>query len=87
MSVIVCCKVVPKAKESQIMGWEGDVLKVRLAAVPEKGKANDELVRLLAKALHLPRSSVKVVSGATCRLKRVAIDGLDETALRHKLNC
>ncbi len=51
------------------------VLKVRLRAVPEKGKANKALIRLLAKTLKLPALQVTLASGATSRIKTIKLEG------------
>lgn len=66
-------KVQPGASVSEIVGWDGDVLKVRLNARPEKGRANKELVRLLSKELDIPKSSIVIVRGETSRLKVVEL--------------
>ncbi len=50
-----------------------------------EGEANAALVRLLAKALGLPRSAVNIVSGETARVKVLEIDGLDEAEVRGRL--
>jgi len=68
--------VQPRAKRSEVAGRHGDALKVRLAAPPVDGAANEELVRLLAEALGLPRRSVRIVAGITGRDKVVEVDGL-----------
>ena len=70
---ILRVKVIPKASRSEVVGWEGDTLRVRIAALPEKGKANQELLRTLAKWLGVPRSSLTLISGDTSCLKRVRI--------------
>jgi len=70
-------KVTPKANRSEIVGWENDELKVRLAAVPEKGEANQELIRFLAKTLGVAKSQIDLISGDTSRHKRVLISGID----------
>ncbi|MBS0622360.1 MAG: DUF167 domain-containing protein [Verrucomicrobia bacterium] len=69
-------KVVPKASRSEIAGWEGEKLKVRIAAVPEKGRANAELIRLLSLALEVAPTRIKVVAGLNSRLKRIEVEGL-----------
>jgi len=56
------------------------VLRVRVKAVPDKGKANAAVVALLAKAVGVPKSAVAVVSGDTARLKTIQIEG-DPAAL------
>lgn len=74
--LLLCIKVVPKAARNQISGWEGEELKVRLNAVPEKGKANETLIAFLAKQLGLSQSQVQLASGETNRHKRLLITGI-----------
>ena len=80
-------KVVPGASKSEISGWLGDALKVRVAAQPEKGKANTAVVLVLATSLGLPEKSVNVVSGKTSQHKVVEIQGLSNEQVRYKLSC
>ncbi len=73
-------RVTPNAGRDVIEGFERlsdgtEVLRLRVAAVPDRGKANAAVVALLAKALHVPKSSITVVSGETARLKTVEIVG------------
>jgi uncharacterized protein (TIGR00251 family) len=65
--------VVPGAQRTQVVGLLGDRLKVRLAAPPEKGAANQELISFLARRLDLPKSSLKLTGGATSRTKVVTV--------------
>ena len=68
-------RVVPRASRTEIVGaWE-DGVKIRVAAPPVDGAANDELIRFLARRLGLPRAAIHIVSGATGRTKGVRIDG------------
>jgi len=68
--------VVPGAQRTQVVGLYGDRLKIRLAAPPEKGAANRELVDFLARTLGLPKSSLKLTAGAQSRSKVVAVADL-----------
>jgi uncharacterized protein (TIGR00251 family) len=68
-------KVVPKASANRVVGWIGDRLKVQVTAAPERGKANDAVVEVLAKALGVPRSAIRITAGASSPLKTVEIDG------------
>jgi hypothetical protein len=68
--------VVPGAQRTQVVGLYGDRLKIRLAAAPEKGAANRELVDFLARALGLPKSSLKLTVGPQSRHKMVAVADL-----------
>lgn len=65
--------VAPGAQRTQVVGLYGDRLKVRLAAPPEKGSANRELIDFLARSLNLPKSSFKLTGGAQSRSKVVAV--------------
>jgi uncharacterized protein (TIGR00251 family) len=68
-------KVVPKSSRDRVVGWVGDRLKVQVTAAPERGKANAAVVDVLAGALGVPRSRVRIVAGETSPLKTVEIDG------------
>jgi len=68
-----------------VVGPYGDAWKVRVAAAPEQGRANDELVRVLARALEVDRRAVRVVAGASSRDKVVEVDGLDAATAAARL--
>lgn len=74
----------PGASQNAVVGLQGDALKVSVAAPPEKGKANDELVRWLSKALGLRRAQVTLARGETSRDKVLRVEGVtvDELAAR-----
>lgn len=69
-------KVVPGASKSEISGWLGDSLKIRVSAAPEKGKANRAVVDLLSESLGIPSRNVRIKSGSQSSRKTVEIDGL-----------
>ena len=75
----------PGAKRTECAGMHGEALKIRLAAPPVDGKANDALISFIAKTLGVPKSRVELVSGETSRAKRVRIDGVDAEAARRAL--
>lgn len=77
-------KAVPNASHSEVVGWLGDTLKVRLKAPPVDGKANTELCRFLVEALGLPKGAVSVTIGTSSRLKRVEIEGISAAAVRER---
>jgi uncharacterized protein (TIGR00251 family) len=68
--------VSPGAKRSEIVGRHGEIWKVRVAAPAERGRANDALLELLAGALAVPRSSVRLVAGSGSRDKVVEVKGV-----------
>ena len=83
-------RLTPRGGRDAIEGFGEDdtgrpVLKVRVAAPPVEGEANAALVRLIAKALALPRSAVRIASGESARLKMLEIDGLAEAEVRRRL--
>jgi uncharacterized protein (TIGR00251 family) len=78
--VSVALRVTPRGGQDAVDGIETlangrSVVKVRVRAIAEGGEANRAVIELLAKALRVPKSSVRVMSGVTSRLKQVAIDG------------
>lgn len=64
----------PGAKKTEFAGLHGDALKIRLAAPPVDGKANEALVKFIAETLGIARSVVSIKSGHTSRRKVVEID-------------
>jgi len=75
-------KVVPGSSRDEVVGWLGDSLKVKVKAPPEKGRANDAVVALLADRLGVDASSIAVVSGHGSPAKVVAVEGLDDEAIQ-----
>ncbi len=78
-------RVSPGAAPSAVVGRQGAAWKVRVAARPEKGKANDALVRLLADTLSVPAHQVRIVSGHASRDKTVALEGLERDEMERRL--
>jgi uncharacterized protein len=78
--VSVSLRVTPRGGRDQIDGIETlsdgrSVVKMRVRAIADGGEANRAVMEVLAKALGVPKSSVKLKSGATSRIKQVAVDG------------
>jgi uncharacterized protein (TIGR00251 family) len=78
--------VSPGASRSELVGRHGDGWRVRIAAPPERGRANEALCKLLAAALSVPRGSVRVVAGQSARVKVVEIEGLEPTEIERRLS-
>jgi uncharacterized protein (TIGR00251 family) len=68
-------QVVPRASRSEIVGEHNGALKVRLAAPPVDGAANEELIRTLAHALGMKRGAVEIIGGHTSKTKQVRVTG------------
>ena len=77
--------VSPGASRTELVGRHGDGWRARVAAAPERGRANEALVALLADALDVPRSRVSVVGGQTGRRKIVEVDGLDGDEIERRI--
>ena len=83
MTAKIAVRLTPRGGRDGIDGWAADeagraFLKVRVSAPPVEGEANEALERLLAKVLKVSKSSLRVVSGTTARLKQVEISGLEQ---------
>jgi uncharacterized protein (TIGR00251 family) len=77
--------VSPGARQSTIVGRHGDGWKVRVSAPPERGRANDALLTLLAEALGVPRGDVRLAHGESSRHKTVDVEGLDDEEASRRL--
>jgi uncharacterized protein (TIGR00251 family) len=75
-------KVVPGSSRDQIVGWLGDALKIKVAAPPEKGKANEAVIALVAERLGVARGAVEIVAGHSAATKELAIAGVDDVTLK-----
>ena len=78
--ISVALRVTPRGGRDDIDGIETlangrSVVKVRVRAIAEGGEANRAVTELLAKALRVPKAKVRLLSGATSRMKQIAIDG------------
>lgn len=90
MPTRIAVRLTPRGGRDAIDGFAEDeagrpLFQARVAAPPVDGEANAALVRLVAKALGLPRSAIRFVSGETARVKVLEIDGLDEAEVRRRL--
>ncbi len=79
-------KVLPKSSKPGIGGIRNGALVVRVAAPPEKGKANQEAEKVLAAALKLATIDISIISGASSRTKRIRVPPVAEAMLRKVLN-
>ena len=78
-------KVVPGSTRNRIVGRYGEGLKVQVSAPPERGKANEAVIELLAEAFGVKAGCIELVSGASGPRKVFAIHGVHEAELRAKL--
>ena len=83
-------RLTPGAAADRIDGWDVDadgrpVLKVRVRARPVEGEANTDLIKLLAKTLRVPKSSVTLDRGGQSRTKMISVAGLSDDEARNRL--
>lgn len=84
-AVIFSVKVVPRSSRTAIAGILNGMLKVKLAAAPEKGKANESLVEFLADTLRVKKNTVSITSGLTSPVKTIQITGVSAESILQKL--
>lgn len=84
-TALLTLRVTPKSSQDAVTGWHGDALKIKVRAAPENGRANEAVVEVLALALQLPRSAVRIESGHASRNKRVRVAGMSAAAIRRCL--
>ena len=89
MSCQIAVRVTTRSAKPSIGGWRAgadgrEELEVRVSEAPTDGSANSAVIKLLAKALGVPRSEVDIVSGQTSRHKRIAVP-LDADEVRRRL--
>jgi uncharacterized protein (TIGR00251 family) len=78
-------RIAPGARRAEVVGRLGESWKLRVRAAPERGRANDEVVALLAGILGLSSTDVRVVSGTSSRDKLVELVGVTLDEAEHRL--
>lgn len=78
-------RVTPRGGRDTIVGWRDGALAVRIAAAPVEGAANASMLKMIARRLGLPPSSVTLVSGTRSRLKIVEIAGMSDAEVRGRI--
>ncbi|HUK14867.1 MAG TPA: DUF167 domain-containing protein [Bryobacteraceae bacterium] len=81
----IAVKVHPRARRTALAGRFGEAWKLDLAAPPVDGKANEECVRFFAALAGVPRSRVRIVTGAAARLKLVEVEGMEQAELERRI--
>lgn len=82
---LVTVHVQPGSSRTECVGIHGDAIKIRLAARPIDGAANDELLRFIADQCAVPRANVRIDAGAASRRKRLSVKGLTAQVLLPRL--
>jgi len=82
----ITIKLTPGARQNAIIGWEEDLfgertLKVQVTEIPEKGKANKALIKLLSKEWKIPKGAITIKRGETSRTKILEVEDLSHEYL------
>ncbi len=86
-SAIVNVRVSPKSRKGLVVGWMDDgALKVNVLAAPEGGRANIELLRVLAERLRIPVRHVSLESGSSSTTKILKIQGLNDEEVKRRID-
>ncbi len=84
-AAVIRLHVQPGAGKTAVVGRHGDAVKVRVAAPPEGGRANDAVVALIAASFDVKLAAVTLLSGQSSRAKRIQIDGIAEAEVERLL--
>ena len=84
--VVFTAKIIPGSSRTAVCGLLDEMLKIKVSAPPEKGKANKSLLDFLAKQLGVKRNAVSIISGKTSAVKSVQVLGISIEQLSKKLN-
>lgn len=77
----IVVRVQPNAERNEVLGFKDDVLRMKIAAPPVKGKANQELITFLSDILGIGKSNLAIEKGITGRRKVISITGLTQTQI------
>jgi len=83
--VVFAVKVVPGSSRTTVSGLLDSMIKIKVAAPPEKGKANECLIAFLAKQLGIRKNAIDILAGQTNPVKQVRVAGLSAATLRERL--
>ena len=84
--VVFTAKIIPGSSRTAVCGLLDEMLKIKVSAPPEKGKANKSLLDFLAKQLGVKKNAVSIISGKTSAVKSVQVLGISIEQLSKKLN-
>ncbi|MDO8683876.1 MAG: DUF167 domain-containing protein [Armatimonadota bacterium] len=83
---ILKIRLTPRGSKNEILGWEGDTLRVKVTAPPVEGAANKACVDFIAERLGIKRGQVSIVAGDKSREKTLRITGMSEDEVRSVLS-
>ena len=84
--VVFAAKITPGSNRTAVAGLFDEMLKIKVSAIPQKGKANKCLLEFLAKQLGVKKKAVSIISGQTNPIKHIQVLGISAETLLKKLN-
>ena len=85
-AILLNVKVTPNSAKNEVLGLTNGVWRVKIAAPPDKGKANKELIEYFSKRLGVKKSSISIVKGQTSHNKVIAINGLSQSEIVRQIS-
>ena len=85
-SVNIQVQIQPKSSRNQIVGLHDGRLKIKIAAPPVDGKANESLIEFLAKTFKISKSNIEILKGHTSKLKTIKLSGISENTYSSIIN-
>ncbi len=82
---LLTVKVVPGSSRTRIAGFLDGMVKITIAAPPEKGRANDSLIQFLADVLGCKKRDIQLISGHSQPIKRLQVSGLSMETIHHRM--
>lgn len=76
--MIIKVKIIPRSKTNQIISFENDLLKIKIHEIPEKGKANVELINFLSEILNISKGNITIKTGSSAKIKLIQIDQISK---------
>jgi uncharacterized protein (TIGR00251 family) len=84
--LIVDIKVITKASKNEIIGIENDIVRIKIHAIAEKGKANEAIISFLSDYLKWPKSGFSIIKGASSRHKTILIKNMKKASFLKNIN-
>ena len=85
-TVFFSVKAVPASSKTALAGIQNGAIRIKLAAAPEKGKANEALIDFLADLLGVKRKFIMITSGLTSKVKQIAVEQIAAETIIDKIN-
>jgi uncharacterized protein len=83
---LITLHVQPGARKNEVIGYDGSIIRLKIAAPPVEGKANREVIAFLSQRLDIKKGALTIRHGLTSRDKVIAVDGLSRDEILRRLS-